>query len=401
MEKIQNKYVNFQFVDILGRIREKLVPLSIYHKFLENGLSFDGSSILGYTQVNESDLLLKVDKNYIYELPQNKKIIFCEAEYKSDSRKVLKQAIKIFKEKNLEVKVGAELEFFIFDKDENNQIIMKNLDNKGYLATLSRKLTKFFERVLVILENLKFNVECVHHECAPNQYELDFRFDSPLEIADKITIIKDILKDVAEKSQLYVSFMPKPIKEVAGSGMHINLSIFREGKNIFNDENQELSSIAKYFSSGIITHIKSITAFSNPLINSYKRLNSGFESPSKIKFGKNDRTALIRVPNASGESKRIELRSPDNCCNPYLTLAAIMYSGLDGIEKKDITNIKSNRKSIKTLPKTLNESLEELNKDTYLKSFMKEAIENYVKEKQKECKEFSMVITDWELKKYL
>lgn len=402
MDNIRAKYVNFQFVDILGKTREKLVPLTIFEKYLEKGLSFDGSSILGYTGISQSDLNLTVDKNYIYELPQNKKIVFCEADYVSDSRKVLKKAIKIYKNMGLDVKIGAELEFFIFDKVEN-QIIMENLDNKTYLGTLSRKLTKFFERVLVILENLKFNVECVHHECAPNQYELDFKFDSPLEIADKVTIIKDILKDVAEKSSLYVSFMPKPIQNIAGSGMHINVSIFKNNQNMFIGDNQQLSTLAKYFTSGILKHIKGITAFANPLINSYKRLHSGYEAPNKIGWSEKDRSVLIRVPTAEGVNKRIELRSPDNCCNPYLTFASIMYAGLDGINSK-CTSIYEKTKTITKkdyLPPNLDESLKYLKKDRYLNDNMGEVVQNYIKEKNKEWEQFSRIITDWELKKYL
>lgn len=394
--KNQTKYVNFQFVDILGKTREKLVPFSIYEKFIDKGLSFDGSSILGYTDTVESDLLLKIDKNYIYNLPQNKKIIFCEADYESDSRKILKKAINLFSEKNMEVKIGAELEFFIFDKNDGN-IIMENLDNKMYLSTLSRKLTKFFERVLVVLENLKFNVECVHHECASNQYELDFKFDNPLETADKVTLIKDILKDVAEKSNLYVSFMPKPIQNFAGSGMHINLSIFSNGKNIFNSDSG-LSDVAKFFTSGIIKHIKGITAFANPLINSYKRLGAGYETPNKICVSEKDRLALIRVPDAIGENQRIELRSPDNCCNPYLTFASILYSGFDGLQEK---NLKYFNSKTSHLPKNLEESLKHLKNDKYLNSNMSKVIKKYIKEKQKEIKEFMLFVTDWELKRYL
>ena len=384
------KFVNFQFVDILGITREKLVPVTIYQRYLESGLYFDGSSIFGYTDVKCSDLKLVADKNYIYNLPQNKKIIFCQAEHGSDSRKALKNVIKKYSDMGIEAKIGAELEFFIFDKSPEG-VIINNLENKGYLGSLSRKLTKFFERVLVILESLKFNVECVHHECAPNQYELDFKFDSPLEIADKVTIIKGILKDVAEKSSLYVSFMPKPFSDKAGSGMHINISLYKGGNNLFSDD---ITDTQNNFINGIFAHIGGITAFANSLINSYKRLGKN-ESPDKVYCSRVDRRALIRIPLSSKQNSRIELRSPDNCCNPYTTFAAILYAGMDGIINK-----------IKTIPKTsvpisLSESLKRLKRDKCLCGYMGEVVNSYIGVKQKECEEFYSYITDWEIKKYL
>lgn len=361
--------------------------------FFKSYIKIDGSSVAGYSSVEKSDLLLKPDKLSYYKKPKN--IVFCDVVHKNDSRRFLKHALKFAKLYNYDVKIGAELEFFIFKKNKEGKVDFSDLDNKQYMSFCSERIHKLINNIRHSFNKLGINIEAIHHECGENQYEINFEFNNPLIIADQIVLIKQELIKICELNNCYVTFMPKPLENMAGSGMHTNISLFRDGKNLFEDGGK-LSRLGELFSHGILNHIKPITAFTCPLINSYKRINSGFESPNKIIMSKSDRTALIRIPKSSAKNRRIELRSPDISCNPYLVFGSIIYAGIDNIDRQ----IEYNTNDIKYLPKTLNESLSYLKEDKLLYSIIPSLIDGYVKEKELELKSFYNYITDWELNKY-
>lgn len=380
---MKNKIYHLFFTDICGKLNEKIVLAKNQKQLFQNKVHFDGSSVNGFSTTNDSDLCLLPEKNGLYK----NGIVFCNVENPLDTRQALKQATKNAKLLGFDVKIGAEIEFYLFKKQSgNSKTIIR--DNKNYMSVSSVRMQKFIRLLINKLSVHGIKVEAIHHEASNNQYEINFHFGNPIETADKVMLIKQELKWLAEKQKCYVSFMPKPFSDSAGSGMHINISIFKNGINLFSESN---NNYLEWFANGIMNHIKGITAVTCPNINSYKRLSSKFECPNRIFMSKRDRTALIRIPQADEKSRRIEVRSPDISCNPYLSFAMFIEAGINGmLAREKCITINSN------LPQTLSEAVLELKTDTFLSSKFTEITNKYIQIKQSEINKFNNFITDFE-----
>ena len=313
--------------------------------------------------------------------------------------------------------VGPECEFFLFHTDDDGQPTTISHEKAGYFDLGPIDLGENARRDMVLtLEDMGFEIEASHHEAAPAQHEIDFKYDEAIATADNIMTFKLAVKTIAKRHGLFASFMPKPKYGINGSGMHINMSLEKDGKNIFVDENDQmqLSKEAYYFIGGIMEHVKGMTAITNPLVNSYKRLVPGYEAPIYIAWSATNRSPLIRIPAARGEGTRVELRCPDPSANPYLALAVCLAAGLDGIRKqimppaavvKNVYEMRLDEKKaegIEALPATLSEAVEELEKDEYILEVLGEHISrNYIAAKRTEWAEYTSQVTDWEIEQYL
>lgn len=388
------KLIFLQFCDLFGTIKGVYIPVSKLDSVIKNGISFDGSSIKCYGITKNSDRTFSIDTNSYYLLPNNILTFFCYLNIKFDARKNLKKINNRLIKKGYHVQVGAELEFFLFEQ-KNYKPNLKKLERVGYFSEINIRKLNALQEIVILLNKQNFDVEAVHHECGKNQYELDFKFGSPIEIADKIVIAKQVIKHIAKKHNLYASFMPKPIKDIAGSGMHINLSIVKDNKNIFYDSSMPhgLSQEAIDFTNNVARHVGTICAFSNPIVNSYKRLNAHMETPTSVRIGFKDRLSAFRIPEFSEKSARVEFRFPDVACQIYLTLCAILMSGFE----KEFCR-KTNSQILKLLPSNLNESLSYLKQDKLLNKLVPKT---YFKEVESEIKEYNFQITPYEIKKYL
>ena len=369
---MKKKSYNCLFTDICGNLKEKVVFSNNKEDLINSKIHFDGSSVLGFTATSNSDAVLIPDQNTITD----NKFIFCDVLHDCDTRTALKIILKNAKLLGFDVKIGAEIEFYLFKK-QNGLANYSMRDNKNYLSCCSLRIHKFIKDVTYELEKSGITLETIHHEVSNNQYEINFCFGDPIEVADKVMLIKQKLKWLS-----------------AGSGMHFHISIFKDNKNIF-DDNGKLSAIGQYFANGVMNHIKAITAFSCPTINSYKRLCAKAECPTKIFISSNDRTALIRLPDAKGNAKRIEVRSPDVSANPYLTFASLIAAGINGIKNKETCKNEN-----EMLPKTLSDALNNLSIDKFIMSTFPTISQKYIQIKQDELDTFNLHITDFELEKY-
>ncbi|WP_280999612.1 type I glutamate--ammonia ligase [Marinitoga aeolica] len=429
VESEKVKFIRLQITDINGLLKNVEIPWDELKNSFEKGTMFDGSSIEGFVRIEESDMYLRPDPSTFAIYPwtdQGYKSarLICDVynsngtPFEGDPRYRLKLVLNKLKEKGFSAYVGPEPEFFLLPKDsQSNKPILKFLDNGGYFDLLPIDQGEETRKDIVLaLEEMGINVEASHHEVAPSQHEIDFTYDEALKTADNIQTFKLVVKTIALLKGLHATFMPKPFFGENGSGMHTHLSLFKDGKNAFYDENKEfeLSETLRYFVGGVLKHIKAITAIANPTINSYKRLVPGYEAPVNIAWSPSNRSALIRVPAARGKGTRIEVRSPDPTANPYLLLATLLAAGLEGIENNIeppspvISNIyhmtpeERDKVGIDHLPGNLKEAIEELKKDDLIKSVLGNHIfEKYIELKESEWKEFSINVTDWEINKYL
>lgn len=389
------KLVYLQFCDLFGTVKGVYIPISKLDSAIKNGVSFDGSSIKCYGKTKNSDKKCYVDTDSFYLLPNNILTFFCYVKTKYDARYNLFKVCKKLKKYGYNLQTGAELEFYLFDR-ENGKANLKKLERVGYFSEINLKKLNALNEITNLLNEQNFFVEAVHHECGKNQYEINFKFDNPLNTADKVLIAKQVIKQIAKKHQLYASFMPKPISFLAGNGMHINLSVTHNEQNIFYDPSQKynLSQFAVTFSNNVAKHIGAICAFSNPSVNSYKRLNAHMETPTSIRLGFKDRQSSFRVPQFDETSARVEFRFPDTTCQIYLTLCAIIMSGF-----ANIFNTKHlDGKAIKTLPKLLNESLAYLKADNFINQLVPKS---YYTEVETQLKEYDSQITKYEIEKFL
>lgn len=417
-----------QFVDILGF--PKLVEISpkMLRRALDEGVAFDGSSIEGFARIEESDMLLKPNPDTFTPLPwtlaNDIKIgkMICDVyvnnntPFEGDPRFRLRKIVKEAEEKGFIMQNGAEEEFFLF-KLKDNKPSTEIVSNGSYFEMLPEDVgEKTRSLIAKNLEDMGYEIEASHHEVSPSQHEIDFKYADPITTADRIVTFKIVAKTIALLNGLYATFMPKPIFGVNGSGAHTNISLIdKNGKNLFFDKSKEfeLSDIARYFIGGIFKHINAITAIANPTINSYKRIVPGFEAPVYISWAVRNRSALIRVPQATEKTKRIEFRSPDPTANTYLLFAVVLKAGLDGIEHKidpgapanDINIFEENEKhpnKFKTLPSTLKDAIEALKKDDVIKDCLGESIyKKYIEAKENEWDEYRISVTDWEIKNLL
>lgn len=423
------EFIRMQFVDIFGQLKNVSITASQIQKALNNQIMFDGSSIEGFTRIDESDQYLYPDLRsfaiFPWRLSQGKVArLICDVyntdgtPFIGDPRGVLRRVIQKSKQMGFDTfNIGPELEFFLFETDEEGRATTRTKDQASYfdLGPLDQGESTRRE-ICRMLEEMDFEIEASHHESAAGQHEIDFKYVNAMDGADKIMTLKLAVKSIAQKNGLHATFMPKPLFGVAGSGMHINMSLFRNGINLFYDpaDPRGLSQTAYSFIAGLLEHAKGFTALTNPLVNSYKRLVSGYEAPCYKAWSASNRSALIRIPASQGSTTRLELRSPDPSCNPYLAVAACLAAGLDGIERGltpppeipgNIYEMDAATRSsfgIESLPRTLEEALEELQKDALIMDVLGEHVAaHYIKGKHREWEEYQTRVSNWELEKYL
>ena len=422
------EFIRLQFTDIFGQLKNVAVTGSQIEKVLSNQVTIDGSSIEGFTRIHESDQYLYPDLDTYTVLrwkPNEGKVarLICDVynpdgtPFVGDPRGALKRALKRASDMGYSFNVGPECEFFMFETDEKGRPTTRTNDEAGYFDLGIMDHGGIIRReISLALQDMGFEIEASHHEGAPGQHEIDFKYADALKAADNILTFKFVVKSIAQRNGLHATFMPKPVFGIAGSGMHTNMSLFKDGKNVFFDENgdKQLSKEAYSFIAGILDHVKAITAVANPLINSYKRLVPGYEAPCYLAWSASNRSALVRIPSARGKSTRVELRSPDPSCNPYLTLAMCLNAGLDGIERgltppDEITeniydmDAKTRRiNGIEDLPGTLEEALGYLKADSLMMDTLGEHISSqYIAGKEAECREYRTRVSNWEIAKYM
>lgn len=422
------RFIRMQFVDIFGQLKNVAITAGQLEKALDNRVMIDGSSIEGFVRVHESDQYLRPDLSSfaIYPWrPSNGRVarLLCDVynpdgtPFIGDPRLVLRKVIARARSQGFTLNVGPECEFFLFQTDGEGRPMVKTNDEAGYfdLGPLDHGESTRRE-VCLNLEEMGFVVEASHHEVAPGQHEIDIKYSEAMDAADNIMTFKLAVKTLAQRNGLHATFMPKPLSGVSGSGMHINMSLFKEDRNIFYDAGGKhgLSKEAYGFIAGIMEHIKAITAITNPLVNSYKRLVPGYEAPCYCAWSANNRSALIRIPLVRGRTTRVELRSPDPSCNPYLALAVCLAAGLDGMERgltpppeinEDLFAMgdeERRARGIDLLPATLHEALEELKQDPFILDVLGPHVSKaYISGKEKECEEYRTQVSEWERRKYL
>lgn len=431
-EKIKEENVRFirlQFTDILGTIKNVEIPLSQLDKALNNKMMFDGSSIEGFVRIEESDMYLYPDLDSFVVFPwtsdKGKVARFICDIYNADGtpfsgcpRYILKRNLKRMEKFGFDTfNIGTEPEFFLFKLNEKGEPMLELNDHGGYFDLAPTDLGENCRRDIVLeLEEMGFKIEASHHEGAPGQHEIDFEYSDAVRHADDIQTFKLVVKTVARRHNLHATFMPKPLFGVDGSGMHVNMSLFKDGKNMFFDEASErqLTGVASQFIAGLLEHATNFTAVTNPIVNSYKRLVPGYQAPCYVAWSSSNRSPLLRIPSSRGVSTRVEVRSVDPASNPYLALSVLLASGLDGIEHKSqppqavdqniyaMTKKERIENGVKDLPATLKEALDEMEKDpVIIQALGKHLYQNYVEAKEYEWQMFNNTVHPWEREQYL
>lgn len=420
------RFIRLQFTDLFGNLKNVEIPTSQLEKALNNQMMFDGSSIEGFTRIEESDMYLYPDLSTWQLLPSNLEYgsvarLVCDVHhpdgtpFAGDPRGILKRVLAEAKEKGYTPYVGPEPEFFLFKK--TTDCSLEPNDKGGYFEMSPMDEGENCRRDIVLtLEEMGFEMEAAHHEVAVGQHEVDFKYEDALKTADNIQTFKLVVRNIAEKHGLKATFMPKPIFGENGSGMHCNMSLFKDDTNAFVDteDKEGLSETAYQFIAGVLKHARANAAITNPLVNSYKRLVPGYEAPVYVAWSTSNRTCMVRIPATRGNGTRIEARNPDPAANPYLALAVLIKSGLDGIENK--ISLPEQRKQnlyemgeeeriecgIHTLPGSLMEAVVEMEQSDLIKETLGEhAFAHYIKGKKMEFDEFRMSVSQWEIDKYL
>ena len=424
------EFVRLQFTDLFGIMKNIAMPVSQLEKALNNECMFDGSSIDGFVRIDESDMYLHPDFDTWATFPWRKHMnaqtgrLICsvykadnKTPFEGDPRNILQKVIDEAAEMGYGFNVGPECEFFLFKTDENGKPLPELNDEAGYFDLNPIDHGENCRRdICLALEEMGYTVEAAHHEAAPGQHEIDFKFGEVMTTADRVMTFKHVVKTYATKHGLHATFMPKPICGINGSGMHTNMSLYdlKTGKNIFDDPSGVLglSKEAYSFIAGILEHVKGLTVFANPTVNSYKRLVPGYEAPSYLTWSTSNRSVLVRIPASRGKGTRIELRSPDPTCNPYLEMALCLAAGLDGI-KRGLTpqnandeNIyalsKKEKKKIEHLPTTLKEAIKEAEADPFIRETLGDHVyNNYIAGKKAEWNEYRRTVSQWEIDKYM
>ncbi|MDD3111484.1 MAG: glutamine synthetase family protein [Methanofollis liminatans] len=421
------KFIRLQFSDLLGQPKNVAIPPVQAEKALTDGISFDGSSIEGFARIEESDMVLKPDPATYTLLPWRKDgdgraaRFICDVHlpnkkpFEGDPRYILKQVVADAAKDGFEFNTGPELEFFLF-KMINGRPSLEFQDHGGYFDLAPTDLAEDVRRDIVLaLTEMGFVVEASHHEVAESQHEIDFKYGPALQTADNVVTFKFATKTIALQRGLHATFMAKPIYGIAGSGMHTNCSLFKDGQNAFYDPYAplQLSETALHFIGGVLKHIRGITRLANPTINSYKRLVPGYEAPVYISWSASNRTALCRVPAPRGKSTRMELRSPDPTCNPYLTFACILAAGMDGVRNRieppastklnifELSEAERKEAGIDTLPGTLLEANRDLQEDEILCNALgRHVVENLDRITKMEWDSFRTMVHPWEIDQY-
>jgi len=427
--KAQNvRFIRLQFTDILGTLKNVAITPNQLKKALNNEMMFDGSSIEGFVRIDESDMYLWPDLDTYTLLPWpssdgNVARMICDVyttkkePFMGCPRNVLKKVLKEASDMGYTFNVGPECEFFLFQTDENGNPTMETNGRAAYfdLAPIDSGET-LRQDICITLEETGFEIEASHHENASGQHEIDFKYGEALTAADNILTFKLVVKTVALKNGMHATFMPKPLHGVAGNGMHINMSLSKDGVNVFYDAEDELglSKTAYHFIAGLMEHAKGMALVTNPLVNSYKRLVPGFEAPVYIAWSARNRSPLVRIPDSKGASTRCELRNPDPSANPYLALALALAAGLDGIKREltppepvgsnvyEMSRSERHKYHIDTLPGNLDEAIECFKADPLIRETLGEHVyERYLTAKKLEWEEYSTQVHKWELDRYL
>ncbi len=421
------RFIRLWFTDILGFLKSFAITIDELEKALEEGMGFDGSAIEGFARIDESDMLAIPDPNTFCLLPWRPKEnavarMFCEVTYpggklfEGDPRQVLKRNLTQAAKLGYTFYVGPELEFFVFKSAE----APVPLDAGGYFDLTPLDASSDLRRDIILsLEEMGIGVEYSHHEAAPSQHEIDFRYTDALTMADNVMTYRLVVKEIAFKHGAYATFMPKPLADRNGSGMHVNMSLFRGERNAFFDakDRLHLSKVAKHFLAGILRYAPEMTLVLNQWVNSYKRLVPGYEAPVYITWAQHNRSDLVRIPMykpGKEASARIELRSPDPACNPYLAFSVILAAGLEGIEKKyelptateenvfEMTGAERAKRGIAMLPGSLGEAIALAEGSKLLRrSLGNHVFESFLQNKKIEYDQFRRALTDYELKTYL
>ena len=427
-KRFQVDFLRLQFTDITGINKNVEVPESQFEKALSGDIMFDGSSIEGFVRIEESDMMLKPDLDTLKVFPYEDEggrvgRLICDI-YNPDGtpfagcpRMTLKQQLARAKKMGYEMMAGCEAEFFIFQLDERGEPSLVTQDQGGYFDMTPVDKAEVIRRLIIEdLEQMGFEVEAGHHEVAPGQHEIDFRYAEALVTADNLTTFRFIVRNVAHRHGFLATFMPKPVRGQNGSGMHTHQSLFKDGKNAFHDPKGkwEISKVGLSYIAGLLKHARGFAAVTNPLINSYKRLVPGYEAPVNVAWSMRNRSPLVRIPDRRGQGTRCELRMPDPSANPYLALAVQLAAGLDGVEhgftppdpvNKNIFTMSHRERRkfrIDELPRDLHEALDCLEKDAVVREALGDHnYERLLEAGRQEWLEYSAVVSPWESEQYL
>jgi glutamine synthetase len=432
-ERERIKFLRLQFTDILGVIKNVEVPDGQFADALDGRIMFDGSSIEGFVRIEESDMYLKPDLATFQVIPWTEADgaaaagarvarIICDVAnpdgtpFAGCPRTTLKRVITQAGERGFTMKAGPEAEFFLFQRRDGKPTTLTH-DAAGYFDLAPVDLGEDVRReIVLVLEQMGFHIEAAHHEVAPGQHEIDFRYDDVLATADNVSTFRFVVKNVARRNDLHATFMPKPIFGLAGSGMHTHQSLFRGANNAFHDAagQWQLSETCLHYIGGLLRHARGFCAVTNPLVNSYKRLVPGYEAPTAIAWSEKNRSPLVRVPATRGVATRIELRMPDPSCNPYLALAVMLRAGLDGIDQridpgppvnKNIYKMSHRERRhlrIDDLPANLSEALDQFEKDDLVRETLGEHIFlHFLEAKREEWDDYIRHVSSWETERYL
>ena len=422
------RFLRLQFIDIMGVLKNVEVPQSQFGKALAGDLMFDGSSIEGFVRVEESDMMLKPDLGtfavFPWGDPDNRVArVICDvytadgSPFEGDPRRVLKRQIAAAAEQGFAMMAGVEAEFFLFQRGEDDAPSRVTHDAGGYFDLTPVDLGEVARRDIVnVLEMMGFEVEAAHHEVAPGQHEIDFKYEDALRTADDLATFRFVVRNVALQHGLHATFMPKPIYGQNGSGMHTHQSLFEGGTNAFHDpaSADEISKVMRWYVSGLLRHARSFCAVTNPLVNSYKRLVPGYEAPVNVAWSHHNRSPMVRVPARRGKGTRLELRTPDPSANPYLALAVQLAAGLDGIRRKAeppdpvdkniwTLSVRDRRKyRIQELPKDLGEAIDLMKRSSFIRTTLGEHVfQHFVAAKEQEWTEYIAQVHEWEIERYL
>ena len=423
------RFIRLQFVDINGQVKNMALPSEQIERILNNEVMLDGSSIKGFRSIETSDMFFFPDKSTFCLLPWRTKEgynvarLICDIHnadgtpFEGCPRNNLKRVIAEAAKLGYVMNAGPEAEFFLFKRNADGIPTTVTHDVAGYYDVGPDDLGEDIRGEMVLtLQKMGFDIEASHHEVARGQHEIDFKYADALTTADNVVTFKVAVKAIAAKHGLHATFMAKPIFGINGSGMHCNLSLFKDGKNAFLDESKpyQLSQESMWAIGGLLKNIKGITAITNPTVNSYKRLVPGYEAPVYLAWSAANRSALVRVPAKRGNATRVELRSPDPTCNPYLAFAAILQSALDGIKNQvdppapaetniyQLTEKERKKMRIDSLPGSLLEALDMMEKSPIARDALGEHIYNeFINAKKIEWDSFRIQVTPWEIEKYL
>jgi glutamine synthetase len=428
MKRAKVRFLRLQFSDLVGMIKNVEVPQNQFEKALDGEITFDGSSIEGFVRIEESDMILHPDYDTFAVFPwgdaENRVArLICDVytpdqtPFEGDPRRVLQRQIADAAALGFEMMAGIEAEFFLFHRAPDGSPTRITHDSGSYFDLTPVDMGEVARRDIVnTLEMMGFEVEAAHHEVAPGQHEVDFRYADALTTADDLLTFKFVVRNIALQHDLHATFMPKPIFGQNGSGMHTHQSLFKDGENAFHDAkaNDQMSKTMLWYIGGLLQHARGFCAVTNPLVNSYKRLVPGFEAPVNVAWSHHNRSPLIRVPARRGKGTRIELRMPDPAANPYLALAVQLAAGLEGVRKKTAPpepvdkniftlSVRDRRRyKIQELPRDLGEAIDVMKRDPLVRSTLGEhAFHSYLEAKEREWQEYTAQVHDWETERYL